>query len=291
MKHPRISLLVSSFALVISGGLILSAPKAHATELLPPLVNTASAKEESPRQDKNQDVLTVDERRVILQEIISSSQDEINSLKDALNGLKLDDTWSIARDHFLDTLATSSDYYKNIGERLDQNDISLEDIKAIAKELKEWRESTYAPKLKEIGNLILISQVENVHTIVQERDAKISNDIKKLDRQKLVNTDALKKYLSSAERSIRSAQLANDKAKDLYFTISVAPLQHKKPTATSTEQLPEELISSPEAVSPATPSISKNDIQDEIRDLAKGSIKELKTAYELFFKMNDRIRK
>lgn len=293
MKHPRIILIISSFAIAIASGFIFSAPETKAAELLPSLINTANAKEEAVHQtqDKTQDTLTPDERKAILQAIVSSSQDEIKNLRDALAGLQLDDAWSIARDRFLDTLATSSDYYKKIGERLDQKNIPLDEIKATATELKTWRETTYTPQSKEMGNLILVFQSENVHNVVQIRDTKISNDIKKLDRQKLVNTDTLKKYLSQAEKSIANAQVLNNKAKDLYYAVSVAPLQPKKNAATSTESSTEDAMVTPDIAPLPDIKEPKKDPQDEVRDLSKDSLKELKTAYELFFKMNDRIRK
>ena len=116
----------------------------------------------------------------------------------------------------------------------------------------------------------------------------ISNDLKKLDRQKLVNTDTLKKYLTQAEKSIGTARDLNDKAKDLYYAASVIPFQQpkdeiKSPEAQDMEKAPKEAVT--------TTDPQDKDVQDQIRDLSKESLKELKTAYELFFRMNDRIRK
>ncbi|OGM94713.1 hypothetical protein A2524_02345 [Candidatus Wolfebacteria bacterium RIFOXYD12_FULL_48_21] len=279
MKHTRITLFISSFAIAIFGGLFMSAPSAQATEITASLINTAIAKEESA------ETLTAEQRKAILKEVISASQNEIKTLTDTLNDLKLDDAWSLARDHFVATLATSSKYYAGLEARLAKEDISLDEIKAIATDLKAWRETTYTPALKETGNLILIIQTETVHGVVQLRAIKIGNDIKKLDKQKLVNTDALKKYLTQAEHSLKNAKILTDKAKGIYFTTSVAPLQPKK------EVSAEELKPiAPQEQSPAE-ELAEIDSQDQVRDLAKESLKEIKAAYELFFKMNDRIRK
>jgi hypothetical protein len=300
MKYSRTILTVSSFAIAILSGVSLSVSHAQAAESTHPLINTAVAKETTPTQtqDKASDVLTTEQRIAILKEIVASAQDEVTTLTDKLNALQLDDAWSIAKDHFISTLATSSDYYAKLSERINQEDISLDEVKSIAKDLKDWRESTYTPELKEVGNLILIFQTENVRSIVEVRDVKISNDLKKLDRQKLINTDTLKKYLSQAETSIKNAKALNNKAKDLYFAASVSPLQPKDALTKAGRQIEiqtllEETISSdgdPEnPSSPATDTVV--DVQDTIRELAKNSLMELKTAYELFFKMNDRIRK
>ena len=282
---------------------MLSVPSTHAAELLPSFINTAVAKED------NTDTLTADERKAILHEIISSSQSEIENLKDKLTALTLDDNWNRAREQFLDKLATSSDYYNSLGKQLDRESITLDDIKLHAKELKERRETIYAPELKVIGNLILIFQTDDILRVVQARNEKIANDIKKLDRQKLVNTDTLKKYLAQADKSIKNARILNNKAKDAYYQEVVEPLQPKDTTEQAVDEVRPALlmksleISTTPAESAADkpsvktieekPAVVKTmaDKQDDIRDLSKDSLKELKTAYELFFKMNDRIRK
>lgn len=282
MKHHRTIFAVSSFAIALLGGVVFAVPAAHASELLPSFINTAVAKETTP------DILTTDQRISILQEIASSSQDEIAGLTDKLKDLQLDDQWSIARDHFINALATSSEHYAKIGEQLNKKDISLDEVKTTAKDLKDWREAIYTPQLKEVGNLILVFQTESVRSIIEARDTMISNDLKKLDRQKLVNTDTLKKYLTQAEKSIGTARDLNDKAKDLYYAASVIPFQQpkdeiKSPEAQDMEKAPKEAVT--------TTDPQDKDVQDQIRDLSKESLKELKTAYELFFRMNDRIRK
>lgn len=280
MKHSRTILLISSLTLALSIGLF-ALPTAHASELLPSFINTAAA------QDKPQEPLTIDQRKDILKEIISASQDEIKSLTDALGKLELTEDWSLAREQFISQLATSSERYKALEKKLAQKDVTLEEVKAIAKDLKDWRESAYGPELKTAGNMILLYQTEDVRRIVQARNEKIDNDIKKLDRQKLVNTETLKKYLAQADKSIKNAATLNAKAKDLYFKETVAPLQPK-----AKEEVQKEESKASESTSiESTNSKEVKDTQDEIRELSKEALKELKAAYELFFKMNDRIRK
>lgn len=289
MKHLRITLLISSFAIAISGGLF-SVSETHAAELLPSFINTAVAKEET------QETLTLEQRTAILKEIVSASQNEVKNLTEKLTALELGDDWNIARELFLTRLATSSEHYTSLEKQLGQETISLEEVKTIAKDLKDWRETVYTPELKVVGNMILIFQTDDVRRIVQARNEKIASDIKKLDRQKLVNTDTLKKYLAQADKSIKNATALNAKAKELYFTETVEPLQPKTLQELGQESLientPASEASQPEEAKDVSSSAKATaDKQDEIRELAKESLKELKNAYELFFKMNDRIRK
>lgn len=283
MKRSHIILFISSFAIAISGGLF-SASKAQAAELIPSFINTAMAKEETA------DTLTVEQRKAILKEIIAASQAEITNLKDKLTDLDINEDWNRARIQFLGRLTTSSEYYTSLEKQLDREDISLDKVKSNAKDLKDWRETVHTPELKAAGNMILIFQADDVRRIVQTRNEKIANDIKKLERQKLVSTDALKKYLAQADKSIKNAGALNAKAKDLYFKEVVSPLQPKKEKRieAAEETLSPGVEDQKDVSSSAKATADK---QDEIRELSKESLKELKTAYELFFKMNDRIRK
>lgn len=279
MNHSRITILISSFAIAISGS-FLFASAASAAELLPSFVNTAVAKEET------RDTLTLEQRKDILKEIVTASQSEVKNLTEKLAVLELSDDWNLAREQFLARLATSSEYYTSLEKRLGQEAVTLDEVKSIATELKDWRETVYTPELKAIGNMILVFQTDDVRRIVQSRNEKISNDIKKLDRQKLVNTETLKKYLAQSDKSIKNATILNAKAKDLYFKETIKPLQPK-----ALKELEQESPIENTPVSDATQPEEVKDVQDEIRELSKESLKELKTAYELFFKMNDRIRK
>ena len=282
MKHRHIILFISSLALAISGG-IFSSTSAHAAEL-PSLVNTAIAKEESVRhtQDATPE-LTIEQRKDILAEIITASQSEVKNLQEKLTILDLDEDWSLARKQFLTRLATSSAYYSSLEDRLTRETVTLDEVKSIAKELRDWRETVYTPELKVAGNMLLIYQTDDVRRIVQARNEKIANDIKKLDRQKLVNTDTLKKYLGQADKSIKNAAVLNTKAKELYFIEPIEPLQSR----TLHQEALTEVITPTDAVIAEEPI----DTQDQVRELSKEALKELKSAYELFFKMNDRIRK
>ncbi|HAL24222.1 MAG: hypothetical protein UY31_C0038G0008 [Candidatus Wolfebacteria bacterium GW2011_GWE1_48_7] len=282
MKHRHIILFISSLALAISGG-IFSSTSAHAAEL-PSLVNTAIAKEESVRhtQDATPE-LTIEQRKDILAEIITASQSEVKNLQEKLTILDLDEDWSLARKQFLTRLATSSAYYSSLEDRLTRETVTLDEVKSIAKELRDWRETVYTPELKVAGNMLLIYQTDDVRRIVQARNEKIANDIKKLDRQKLVNTDTLKKYLGQADKSIKNAAVLNTKAKELYFIETIEPLQSR----TLHQEALTEVITPTDAVIAEEPI----DTQDQVRELSKEALKELKSAYELFFKMNDRIRK
>ncbi|KKU76870.1 MAG: hypothetical protein UY00_C0001G0005 [Candidatus Wolfebacteria bacterium GW2011_GWA1_47_6] len=282
MKHRHIILFISSLALAISGG-IFSSTSAHAAEL-PSLVNTAIAKEESFRhtQDATPE-LTIEQRKDILAEIITASQSEVKNLQEKLTILDLDEDWSLARKQFLTRLATSSAYYSSLEDRLTRETVTLDEVKSIAKELRDWRETVYTPELKVAGNMLLIYQTDDVRRIVQARNEKIANDIKKLDRQKLVNTDTLKKYLGQADKSIKNAAVLNTKAKELYFIETIEPLQSR----TLHQEALTEVITPTDAVIAEEPI----DTQDQVRELSKEALKELKSAYELFFKMNDRIRK
>ncbi|MBI5401311.1 hypothetical protein HZB05_00565 [Candidatus Wolfebacteria bacterium] len=235
---------------------------------------TALAKEKNTEKS-----LDLDARKNILNKIIDTAQSEINGLKEKLNDFDLNEDWQKIRNEFLNNLSDLQSYYQTLEEKI-SGEITIEDVKIMAKELKNWREKNYTFELKKITNMILIFETENILKIAGGRMDKISADVKKLAKQNIIKTDVLKIYLSQAEKHLENAEGYKKDAKDLYFkTMNNIFGITEQQEATSTEK---ETIIKKEDV---------KEIQDSIRNLIKESITELRATYDIFFKMNDKIKK
>ena len=229
--------------------------------------------------EKTEESLDLETRKKILTKIIDTAQSEINGLKEKLNSFDVNEDWQKIRDEFLNNLSNLQSYYQTLEEKF-SGEITIEDIKIMAKELKDRREKNYTSELKKITNMILIFETEDILKIVNGRMNKISADVKKLAKQNLIKTDVLKIYLSQAEKHLKNAEGYKKDAKDLYFkTIDGILGITEQQEATSTEK---ETIIKKEDMT---------EIQDSIRNLIKESIMELRATYDIFFKMNDRIKK
>lgn len=240
-------------------------------------------------------VLDLETRKKILNKVFETTQSEINGLEKKLNDLNLSDNLEKINESFLNDLSGFKSYNKSLSEKANSDEISLEEIKSMAKEIKDWRETTYTPKLKEITNMTFIFDEENLLKIAQERIEKISGDIKKLSRQNYINTEKLKTLLSKAEKALQAAKDNQNEAKNLFLK-SFESLVKTEKNASSTEQQeiistmsiiaeqPKEAVSEVEEETPA-------EIQESVRNSLKDSLKNIKGTYDIFFQMNSEIKK
>lgn len=240
--------------------------------------NTENGEQIALTED-NQDApeMDIESRKQLLINVLESSQVEVNALKERLVNLKLEgEEWQKIRENLLNTLSEFNDYYQDAKDSINSTSsaITLEEVKDLAKDLKEWRESTYTPELDKIINMVLIFESENFLKITQSRFDKVSADIKKLDKQKMIRTDSLKNYLSQIDKHLKNVRILNDGVKNLFLK-SMAPVE---------EEIIDENEINTEETGP------KENMQDTIKKMVIDSLKELKTAYEIFFAMNDKIK-
>ena len=238
--------------------------------------------------------LDLNARKKVLIEILETSQSEIEGLKNKLVGLNLDNNWQKIRGRILDELSRSQAYYQFYENKINEGNINLEEIKQLAADLKDWREKNYTQKLLEATNMILIFKDEGLLKVARERIDKISADIKKLDKQNIIKTDVLKIYLSEADKNLTGADDSKNKAKDLFFktiTEQITTLPEQQLTVLTPENAKTgENQSSEKTGEPAKKSLSPEEIQNSVRDFIKESIKDLRSTYENFLQMNDKIK-
>jgi hypothetical protein len=229
--------------------------------------------------------LDLDARKKILNKVLDTTQTEVEGLKNKLNGIDLDDDWNIIRDGFLSNLADFKSYNESFSKKVNSDTITTEEIKNLAKDMIDWREKNYTPKLKEITNMTFIFDEESLLKIAQGRLDKISSDIKKLSKQNYINTNKLKTLLPKAEKSLNKSTSYQNEAKDLFIKSFADFIKAKNENASSTEK--EAAIIIPADEKQETPI----EIQDSIRNLLKNSLTEIKNTYDIFFQMNNEIKK
>lgn len=223
--------------------------------------------------------IDLETRKLLLNNVLNESDLEISSLKERLNNLQLpDENWDKIRNYFIASLLQSHEYYESIKSEIN-DEMSLEEIQSIAKELKNWRETVYSSQLKEMANLILIFEEENLINTANSRLNKISEDLKKFEKQKFSKAGTLKNYFAQAQKRIENAQTLNNSAKELFFKALWDQSDDKK-------EIEEEAVENTAVIENP-----QKELQDIIRDLIKDSIKEIKTSYEIFFSMNNTIKK
>jgi len=194
----------------------------------------------------------------------------------------------------LESLGKSIDYYNTQKAILSSTTLSLEDIKKIALDFKNWREKNYLPILNQIQEFFLIKDEVKALNIAEKRLSNIKSD---LDKIKLKTKDKknVDNYLSKASEDISEARLLNEKAYQQFLEIYVNILQAT--SSTSTESLTEfktlNLDLATTVVRSTTSSADEvnSSSQYSIKDLVSTSLAKVKSAYQNFIEISNYVRK
>lgn len=223
--------------------------------------------------------LNLEDRKELLIDVLNSSHAETNELKNYLADLQTsNDRWKEIKENLLDKLSNFDDHYQSVKDKINNSTstITLEEVKKTARELKEWQENVYAPETDRVINAVLILKANNFLDTTQNRFDKVSTDIKKLEKQKLIKTASLKKYLSDISRHLNNISDSIGGAENMYLTSSVINGEN---SATSTQEN-----------AGRENSVASQENQNIIRKMIQNSLKELKVTYEIFFQINNKIK-
>lgn len=182
-------------------------------------------------------------------------------------------------------------YYSSRQEAVGINkEISLDDLKSIAQEFKDRRESDFRPITEETTEFFLIHQENKAIETSQKRLQKINKDIEKLKTQKIKNINKADAYLEKAEILINESAASNQAAADLFWerfnatsSFSVAVSTAENNIATSSDQADPTVIpdGNETALEQKTPSI---------KDLVYASLDDLRGAYQTFIELSSFVR-
>lgn len=250
--------------------------------------SSAAQPTQATSTEKNLELLDLETRKKILQNVFDMSLSELKNIREKLEKLQLDDPWKEPRENLLKQIPEFESFYKVQTEKLNAENAGIEDIKAQAKEIKTWRQETFSPFLKQASNLLLIFEEESILKTARARLDKISGDITKLEKQSFPKIEPLKTMLSQAQGRLMLAEELHSNAKNLLLKALTIPKTEEEIVATSTPQdLAAAESSAPiSAAEEKKPAEKEMEIQDLIQDLIKNSFEDLKATYEIFIKMN-----
>jgi len=231
-------------------------------------------------------------RKEILAGVLKLSFTEVDELRGQLEDLKdLNEKESEWKDSFLKDIETYSEYYKMTEEKTSEG-VSVDTIR----ELKEWRDTTYTPRVKTIANFALSIQERSILRISSERYKKISADITKLNRGGYFNAeqfDELSKSLEESKKHIDNAHAKNESAYKLLTDIlskeSATSTQSTTSTvATSTVKSTASATSTSAKASTSTPAVLTPN--EKIANSIQESLDQIKSAYQIFLDMSQTVK-
>ena len=153
-------------------------------------------------------------RKNALSKIFDLTLLEDKDLKNKLNGLKnLSEEQREVKDDLLSVFVENENAYKEMKKRLDEAG-TLEEIKQLATDFKNWRNAVYNSKAEKIVSFVLIFQQKKTLAIAKERLEKIKINLEELENEKLISREETDNLLQIAETSLQKAEELNKQAEN-----------------------------------------------------------------------------
>lgn len=263
----------SPLGAVFAQSLAQLAPSAVVEEAKKDLVESVEDLRDAKGQEGEREA-----RLKALREAVNFSIAETEDLAKKLNALSnLSEDAEKLREEHLKTLESLLKFQNDFLAKLDNPELTLEDIKALAAEFKKWRDEVYYPATREIIDFLLVFQAADILKIAQSRFAKITGDLRKLKFSKVIDVPKLQPFLNEAGQYLDEAALLHGEALEMLFATATA--------ATTTPEISET------ATTTATVDTAADPIEERtIRDVLEEMILLIKQAYKNFIAMSDLVK-
>ena len=156
-----------------------------------------------------------------LAKALDLSLKKVESLKSRLNELNFPENSreQALKRQALNDLDAYADYYNKARENLDKAE-GLDEVKDLAKQIKEYRDATYIPGVEKIVRFISVFYNEEVLGVANDRFNKIEADVKKLDKLGVIKESDFRKRLDEANTLLKESVDLQGEAKKLVLSAS-----------------------------------------------------------------------
>jgi len=177
-------------------------------------------KDDSTLSDQDKEIKEIRIRKEALGKIAGLSLLEIKNLEGRINSLNFESgAQTEIKEMFLKILDNNTKYSKDLKIKTENDELTLEEVKNLAQEYKDWRDGNYNKYVKKLTVFILTFQEKNVLETANIRLEKIMVDLGKLESANLVKKEDTWKYIDSAMKSLTNAQIFNSNAEKIIIDI------------------------------------------------------------------------
>ncbi|MDO8443220.1 MAG: hypothetical protein Q7S81_03140 [bacterium] len=264
-------------------------------------------KDDSTISDQDKEIKEIQIRKEALGKITNLSLVEIKNLESRINSFNFkSDAQTQIKERFLEILDNNKKYSEDLKVKTESDELTLEEVKNLAQEYKDWRDENYNKYVKKLTVFILTFQEKNVLETANTRLEKIMLDLKKLESAKLIKKEDTWKYIDSAMKSLTNAQIFNSNAEKIIIgaiekdIINIATSTPEIITgiATTTPEKIEELIAKPieESLASSTAKLATTTPikiiteEDAAQTLIEKSLQEIKNAYNSFISISNKVK-
>lgn len=190
------------------------------------------------------------------------------------------------KENAIENLGKAVKYYESriaLMDRTEESFLTLDDIRSLASTFKEERDAQFTDTANEVRDFLLIDQQNDVITTAQSRLKKVSDDVLKLQKARVKNSEALVGMLKKATKLIEKAAVGETAAQKAFIL-----LRTTKATSSPTSTVP---VETPKDASASSTASSTAPVAPSPRSLVKNSLSDIKDAYQIFIDMSALVRK
>ncbi len=208
---------------LIVAGLFLPAARSHAQESFQSTIREIANRigtllmlrknsELSPEEKLRQEITA---RKEAVRKIFDLTELEQSDLLSRLSGLEnLNEQQEKMRTALTELVKENSNGLKEIRNRLDKAD-TLDDIKQLAADFKDWRTFVYNPKTEKVVAFTFVFQGKNILSVTDERLERVKNDLAEYQNSLKESDKEAEGLLAKAGTEIREAHELNGQARNI----------------------------------------------------------------------------
>ncbi len=218
---------------------------------------------------------------------IGLSFQEISSARARINAANIDEKsnlWTV-RETILEWLSSEEDYFKKAEMRLNADNLTLEEVKNIATDIKKHRSDTYDNNLANALDFIFALEVSRLTDVANDRWHRINTDIQRIERVGLIRRNLFVAEMTKARTMIDGARALVQRALLLAESIYIPQaqiIQNENPQAPTNLTTTEDVVGESETIKEDKPSI---------RELCEAAIVNLRLGYGEFARISSTVRR
>jgi len=260
------------------------------------------AKDDENLSEADQLAKETEARIKVVTEALNLSLTETDDLQNRLVKIQIenDEIADELKVQYLAYLKDAALYFKEVQTKLEKVD-SPASVKALAAELKDYRENLYDQNIQNIINFLLVFQIDDLIATTQSRWDKITSDLQKLEKNGSIKSYQFSSLMASAKKYIKEASSLNQEAKKITIVLpekerkgepAAAPALTPAPTVLEnpTDNQKIEAVKEPLEAEPKI-EIKELSPTEKSRQLIETTLTKLKSSYEIFLKISRETKK
>ncbi|MFA5052691.1 MAG: hypothetical protein WC565_01380 [Parcubacteria group bacterium] len=255
----------------------------HASELSSATENLSSSTTEliEAKDSAAANVLSPEEelasRKKVVADALSLSLKEVEAARTKLNSANIEEESDLAtiRSSILEWLDLEEKYFKEAEDELTSDDLNLEEVKSLAKDVKAHRDESYNDNLTDALNFIFVLETSKLTDTANERWVRINDDLQKIEKAGLIKKDLFVSEMAEARKMIDGARALVERS---FTIIREIYLPAPKEEAEMSAPIEDESVIAEEKI-------------PSVKDLCSAAIVNLKSGYAEFIKISTAVKK